>query len=109
MYRLSGAAALGAAAAWVLYFAYLVTVAQLATNYNTDPIAVDGGWVVTRLAGILAVVALVFSIRAIHRYHRGNQRLPIGAAITISGLQIGAVLMLLAGAYWGIFATLLAL
>ncbi|MDO5699992.1 MAG: acyl-CoA thioester hydrolase/BAAT C-terminal domain-containing protein [Bowdeniella nasicola] len=105
--RLSIAASLAAFAAWVLYLAYLATVGTLAVNYETSPLAVDGGWVVTRLAGILAAFVFVLAVRAVHRHLRGEDRLSVPVALTIAGSLLGSAIMLLTGAYWGIFATIL--
>ncbi|WP_143180340.1 alpha/beta hydrolase family protein [Bowdeniella nasicola] len=89
--RTSSAAALAAIGAWVLYIAYIVTVANLAVNYRTNALAVDGGWAVTRMAAIIAVAALIFAVRALIQTHRDPVRLPVWLAITLLGLLGGRV------------------
>lgn len=105
--RLSCAAALAAAGAWVLYAAYIANVANLALNYRTNALAVDGGWVITRLAAIFAVLVLVLAGRALGQTHRAPVALPLWLSITLLGLLGGALAMLISGAYWGIFAGLM--
>lgn len=98
--------AAGCAVTLVLLVAYLLVVANLAQNYRTNPLLVQGGWLTLRLGGIAAVVAgVVLVFRMIDGRRRGGVPAALSAAgeVTLASAVGGSVMMLLLLAYWGVF------
>ncbi|WP_235857133.1 alpha/beta hydrolase family protein [Occultella glacieicola] len=107
--RYTAATALATVAVLVVFAAYIVQVANLALNYRTDDLAVHGGWVLLQAVGIFAVAVGVRSVAA-----GINARRTLGAAatgavgrITWWGVHVGATVLLLIAAYWGVFPSVL--
>lgn len=98
--------AAGSAATVVLLVVYLLVVANLAQNYRTNPLVVQGGWLTLRLAGIATVVA---GVVLVYRVLDGRRRGGVPAALTAGGEASlasavgGSVMLLLLLAYWGVF------
>nr|WP_297426863.1 alpha/beta hydrolase [uncultured Actinotalea sp.] len=98
--------AAGCAVTLVLLVAYLLVVANLAQNYRTAPLLVQGGWLALRLGGIAAVVA---GVVLVYRMLDGRRRGGVPAATSVAGEVTlasavgGSVMMLLLLAYWGVF------
>jgi dienelactone hydrolase len=98
--------AAGCAVTLVLLVGYLLVVANLAQNYRTNPLLVQGGWLTLRLGGIAAVVA---GVVLVFRMLDGRRRGGVPAALSPSGEVTlafavgGSVMMLLLLAYWGVF------
>ncbi|EYR63740.1 dienelactone hydrolase [Actinotalea ferrariae CF5-4] len=98
--------AAGCAGTLVLLVVYLLVVANLAQNYRTNPLVVQGGWLTLRLAGIATVVA---GVVLVYRILDGRRRGGVPAALSPSGeatlasAVAGSVMLLLLLAYWGVF------
>jgi uncharacterized protein len=98
--------AAGCVVTLVLLAAYLLVVANLAQNYRTNPLVVQGGWLTLRLAGIATVVA---GVVLVYRILDGRRRGGVPAALSPSGEVTlatavgGSVMLLLLLAYWGVF------
>lgn len=102
--------AAGAVVTLVLLVVYLLTVANLAQNYRTSAVIVQGGWLLVRLMGIASVVAGVILVyRMLDGRRRGGTpaardavgRWTLGCAVG------GSAVLLVWLAYWGVFPTLL--
>lgn len=93
----------------VAFGAYLYRVAQLALNYQSDPIFVQGGWLVVQALGIGAVVLLVVSVARVAGAIREGRLGSTGwiGLLTIAGVHVGTAVLLVVAAYWGIFPTVL--
>ncbi|SDM73630.1 alpha/beta hydrolase family protein [Actinomyces ruminicola] len=115
--RWSVSLCLSVTAAWVLYVVYILGVASLATSYRTNHLFSYGGWVVVQLVAFVAVVILVklaYRARlmraAAHAANRGHGEkgrwLTIPAAGVLTAVLIGATVLLVAIAYWGLFPML---
>ena len=93
----------------VALVAYLLTVANLAQNYRTNPLLVQGGWLGLRLAGIASVVA---GVVLVYRILDGRRLGALSAARTQAGRWTlasavgGSVVLLCNLAYWGVFPAL---
>lgn len=102
--RYAAALSLATVATWFCYIAYVVGIADLALNYDTDAVLVQGGWIAVQGVGVLAAVTLVLTVVAAWRQARarrpGTSRL--GGAAVVSTILGGAVLLVLA-AYWGVY------
>ncbi|CAM3697641.1 S9 family peptidase [Occultella aeris] len=107
--RYSAATALAATAVLVVFAAYIVQVANLALNYRTDDLAVQGGWVLLQAVGIFAVAVGVRSVSAGINARRTLGAEATGAVgrITWWGVHLGATVVLLIAAYWGVFPSVL--
>ena len=89
--------------------AYLLTVANLAQNYRTNTLLVQGGWLGLRLAGIASVVAgvvLVFRILDGRRLGALPAARNEAGRWTLAGAVGGSVVLLVNLAYWGVFPAL---
>lgn len=98
--------AAGCAVTLVLLVVYLLVVANLAQNYRTSPLLVQGGWLTLRLAGIATVVAgVVLVFRMLDGRRRGGVPAAVSAAgeVTLASAVGGSVMLLLLLAYWGVF------
>lgn len=90
----------------VLLVAYLLVVANLAQNYRTNPLLVQGGWLTMRLSGIATVVAgVVLVYRILDGRRRGGVPAALSSAgeVTLATAVGGSVMLLLLLAYWGVF------
>ncbi|AEG44709.1 S9 family peptidase [Isoptericola variabilis] len=122
----------GSAATTVALVVYLLTVARLALDYQRDDLVVQGGWVGVRLLGVVTAVAgAVVVLRVIDaRAARRAARAPAIASVVAAGgdvpdavarraafgvargwpahltfwcVVVGAVILLLMLAYWGVY------
>ncbi|WP_257210861.1 alpha/beta hydrolase family protein [Actinomyces ruminis] len=115
--RWSVSLCLSVTVAWALYVVYILGVASLATSYRTNHWFSYGGWVAVQLVAVVAVVILVkltYRARLMRAAaHEANRErgekgrwLTVPAAAVLTGVLIGAVLLLVAIAYWGLFPML---
>lgn len=101
----------GAAAAALLGFVvYLLVVANLAQNYRTNALVVQGGWLGLRLLGVVSVVAgVVLAYRVLDGRRRSGRPATRSASgrwcLAANLLGSGVLLVLLA--YWNVFPPLL--
>lgn len=104
--RYASALSLATIATWLTYVAYVVGVADLALNYDTDPLLVQGGWIVVQGVGVLAAVTLVLTVAATWRQarsHRGSLATSrLGWASLVCTI-LGSVVLLVLAAYWGVY------
>lgn len=105
--RATAALGLSAAALWVLFVAYLLLVANLAINYERSPLVVQGGWLGVQIVGIATAAIGVWSLGHWLAIRRGGRRTGTVATITLVATHLGALVLLLSAAYWGVFPTLL--
>ena len=113
--RWSAALGLSVIASWVLYLAYILLVARLATSYSSNWLISYGGWLAAQLMALVAVVILVklvgriWLVRGHHRRgrHAGGRWLTAPSALVLLCVLAGAVVLLVALAYWGLFPMLL--
>ncbi|MDO4899831.1 S9 family peptidase [Actinomyces sp.] len=115
--RWAVALCLSVTAAWLLYAIYILGVASLAISYRTNHLFSYGGWVVVQLVAVLAVVLLVKVVHrarlmraAVHSANRDRGEkgrwLTVPAASVFTAALTGAVVLLVAIAYWGLFPML---
>lgn len=101
--------AAGAALTLVTLVAYLLVVANMAQNYRTSTVVVQGGWFGVRVLGLTAVVA---GVVLVYRILDGRRRGTTSAARTRAGEWTlasavgGSSALLLFLAYAGVFPTL---
>ena len=96
----------GAVLTFVLLVAYLLVVANLAQNYRTNDVVVQGGWLVLRLAGIATVVAgvvLFFRILDGRRGAPGPSARTVAGEWTLAACIGGGLMLIVQLAYWGIY------
>ncbi|MDT0165322.1 acyl-CoA thioester hydrolase/BAAT C-terminal domain-containing protein [Actinotalea sp. AC32] len=99
----------GAVTTLVALAAYLLVVANMAQNYRTNAWVVQGGWLGVRMAGVATVVA---GVVLVFRVLDGRRRGAVPAARTaagewaLAGAVGGSTMLLLLGAYFGVFPTL---
>ena len=113
--RWSAALGLSVIASWVLYLAYILLVARLATSYSSNWLISYGGWLAAQLMALVAVVILVklvgriWLVRGHHRRgrHAGGRWLTAPSALVLLCVLAGAVVLLVDLAYWGLFPMLL--
>ncbi|UFU01743.1 alpha/beta hydrolase [Ruania suaedae] len=105
--RYTAATGLGALAVLVVFCAYVAYVADLALNYRSADLVVNGGWVALHALGILAVAVGVRSVDAAVNAWRtlGGRRFAPGQVLIWWAAHLGAALLLLISAYWGVFPT----
>jgi dienelactone hydrolase len=88
---------------------YLFSVARLAQDYGTNPVMVQGGWLVIRVLGIGSAVA---GVVLVYRMLDGRRRGSAPAAHTASGevtlvsAMSGSLALLVMLAYWGVYPIL---
>lgn len=84
---------------------YLVAVARLALGYERNVWVVQGGWIGVRLLGIAAVAAAVALLDRVRRVREQGGRATRGvvAAIELGGAGLGATVLLVVLAYWGVY------
>ena len=95
--------------------AYILLVARLATSYSSNWLISYGGWLAAQLMALVAVVILVklvgriWLVRGHHRRgrHAGGRWLTAPSALVLLCALTGAVVLLVALAYWGLFPMLL--
>jgi dienelactone hydrolase len=99
-----------AAAALVGFVVYLLVVANLAQNYRTDALVVQGGWLEVRVLGVVSVVAgVVLAYRVLDGRRRSGRpatHTPAGRWCLAANLLGSGVLLVLL-AYWNVFPALL--
>ncbi|UNX53609.1 alpha/beta hydrolase [Georgenia sp. TF02-10] len=103
--RWVGALCLATTATLVLFIAYLLAITDLALNYRTDSLLVQGGWILVQGVGILAVGLLVLTLEGAWRQARGRGAAPVGALpwAVLGTAVTGSVILLVFAAYWGVF------
>ena len=104
--RSSAALAMSVLGLWVLFFSYLLVVADLAINYETSPWLVQGGWLAIQAIAIGATAIGVWSATHWLRVRRSGRRTGTVGTITLVGVHVGALVLLLWAGYWGVFPTL---
>ncbi|MDD9207470.1 acyl-CoA thioester hydrolase/BAAT C-terminal domain-containing protein [Georgenia sp. 10Sc9-8] len=96
-------------ATWALFIAYLMEVADLALNYRSDPVLVQGGWLAVQAVGVLAGALMVFS--AAHAMQVLRARTPerpgVVAWSVYGSAHLGCLVLLVNAAYWGVFPAVL--
>ncbi|MEE6272547.1 alpha/beta hydrolase family protein [Georgenia wangjunii] len=105
--RWSAAMGMAVLAVWVFFAAYLLAVADLAFNYERNPLVVQGGWLGIQA---LAVGATALAVASASRWRRlADEGAAFGAVgrITLVSVHLGALTLLLLAGYWGIFPTLM--
>ena len=108
--RYAAALSVSTVATWVFFVAYLAAVADLALNYRTNNLLVQGGWIVLQIVGILAAALLVVTTVAARRQRRARR----GGAATgrmgwaaLACTLAGSVVLLVNAAYWGVYPAVL--
>lgn len=104
--RICVAATLAAIAAWVVHIAYLITIAQLAVNYQTSTIAVGGGWIASHATAVFAAGVAALALRETWHAYRACLSVALGPTLIMAGLTLSALCLLIVGAYWAMFAPL---
>lgn len=98
------------AASLLGFVTYLLVVANLAQNYRTSTLVVQGGWLVVRLLAVLGVIAgVVLAYRIKDGRRRAGRRATLtrdGRWCLASSLLGSAILLTLLG-YWNVFPALL--
>ncbi len=96
-------------ASFVGFVVYLLGVANLAQNYRTNALVVQGGWLTVRMLAVVSVVAGVVLVYRVldGRRRRGTRasRSRVGAVV-LAGNVIGSVLLLTLLSYWNVFPPL---
>ncbi|MBE7701930.1 prolyl oligopeptidase family serine peptidase [Oerskovia sp. Sa1BUA8] len=109
--------AVGSVATMVGLVVYLVSVARLALDYQTDAWVVQGGWIAVRLLGLATVVAAAFIINRLadlRTAHKAVAASPeggvvvrpatgVGARATLWATVAGSTILLVTLAYWGVY------
>ena len=104
--RASAALTMGVLAVWVLFLSYLLVVAGLALNYEQSPLVVQGGWLGIQAVAVGVTAVGVWSASSWLRVRRSGVRTGTVGTITLVGTHLGALGLLLAAAYWGVFPTI---
>ena len=102
----TAALAMGVLAVWTLFVSYLLVVAGLALNYEQSPLVVSGGWLGIQAVAVGATAIGVWSASSWLRVRRSGVRTGTVGTITLVGTHLGALGLLLAAGYWGVFPTL---
>ncbi|WP_127572941.1 alpha/beta hydrolase family protein [Georgenia faecalis] len=105
--RWTTALGLGVLAVWVLFLAYLVSVASLALNYQTDPLLVRGGWLGIQVLAVATTGILVGSADRWWRSRRSGDGPSAAGTVALASVHLGALALLVLAGYWGIFPTVL--
>lgn len=105
--RACGALGLGVLGVWVAFSAYLVHVAELALNYERSPMVVQGGWLGIQLLAIATTALGVWSAGRWLAVRRSGRHTGTVATITLVCTHLGALVLLLAAGYWGVFPNVL--
>jgi uncharacterized protein len=109
--------AVGSVATMVGLVVYLISVARLALDYQTDAWVVQGGWVAVRLLGLATVVAAAFIINRLSDLRTARKAVEaspdggvvvhpatgVGARVTLWATVAGATILLVTLAYWGVY------
>ena len=88
---------------------YLLSVANLAQNYRTSPLLVQGGWLAIRVLAIGSVVAgVVLVYRVLDGRRRGSPSAARTGAgeVTLATAVTASVALIVMLAYWGVFPIL---
>ncbi|NTW38979.1 MAG: alpha/beta hydrolase [Cellulomonadaceae bacterium] len=89
--------------------AYLLVVANLAQNYRTNVLVVQGGWLAVRLLALTSVVAgvvLVYRTLDGRRAGTTSAARSVAGRWTLGGAVLGSAVLLLLLSYWGVFPDL---
>lgn len=107
--RWMAALSLGALLTFVAFGAYLYKVAQLALNYLTNPVVVQGGWLTVQALGVATAAVFVTSGARVLGAARSGVLASTGwvGLVTIAGVHVGSLVLLLTAAYWGVFPPVL--
>ncbi|WP_240666153.1 hypothetical protein [Oerskovia turbata] len=108
--------AVGSVATMVGLVVYLVSVARLALDYQTDAWVVQGGWVAVRLLGLATVVAAAFLLNRLSDLRTARKAVDasgggvvvrpatgVGARTTLWATVAGSTILLVTLAYWGVY------
>ncbi len=104
--RTTAALTMSVLAVWVLFASYLLVVAGLALNYERSPFVVQGGWLGIQAVAVGSTAIGVWSATTWLRVRRHGVRTGTVGTITLVGTHVGALVLLLAAGYWGIFPTI---
>jgi dienelactone hydrolase len=107
--RWMGVLAVATVTTLVFFAVYLARVAQLALDYRTDPIFVQGGWLAVQLLGFTTVAIFVNSVARAVVAGRAGRLANTGwiGVLTIAGVHVGCLVLLVIAAYWGVFPPVL--
>ncbi|WP_448072363.1 alpha/beta hydrolase family protein [Georgenia yuyongxinii] len=108
--RYALALGLATVATWVVFVAYLAGVADLALNYRTNDLFVQGGWLAVQGVGILAATMLVMTVAAALRQARalrGSAVMGRAGWAAVGSAVCGSVVLLATAAYWGVYPAVL--
>jgi dienelactone hydrolase len=107
--RWMAALSLGTVLTLGAFAGYLARVAQLALNYQTDQLFVLGGWLVVQLLGVTTAGLFVVSVARVLGAGRAGRLARTGwiGLLTIAGIHVGALVLLVIAAYWGVFPAVL--
>lgn len=101
--RTSALLAGGVITMWLAFLAYLILVANLAINYERSPYVVQGGWLGIQVWAVATTAVAVWSASRWLNVRRRGERTGTVATITLVGVHLGALILLLAAGYWGVF------
>ncbi|MHB1063902.1 MAG: alpha/beta hydrolase family protein [Georgenia sp.] len=104
--RYACALSLATVATWFSYVAYVLGIADLALNYDTDALLVLGGWIAVQAVGVLAAVTLVLTVAATWRQARAHRDSLATSRLGWASLvctTLGSVVLLVLAAYWGVY------
>ncbi len=96
-------------ASFLGFVVYLLVVANLAQNYRTNALVVQGGWLTVRM---LAVVSVLAGVVLVYRVLDGRRRRGVRAsrnrvgAVCLVGNVVGSALLLSLLSYWNVFPPL---
>ncbi|MCV2393925.1 prolyl oligopeptidase family serine peptidase [Actinotalea sp. M2MS4P-6] len=102
--------AVSAVLSFLGFVVYLLVVANLAQNYRTSTIVVQGGWLAVRLlalASVIAGVVLAYRIKDGRRRSGKPAARTAGGYWCLSGSLVGSGILLVLLAYWNVFPALL--
>lgn len=107
--RWMGALALATFLTLGFFGGYLYRVAQLALDYETDPLFVHGGWLAVQVLGMATAAIFVSSVAQVVRAFRAGRLARTGwiGLLTIAGVHVGCLVLLVVAAYWGVFPPVL--
>lgn len=84
---------------------YLVAVARLALGYERNGWVVQGGWLVVRLLGLVAVLAASAVVVRLRQLRQAGQPFARGAVghVLLWGTCVASAALLVVLAYWGVY------
>jgi dienelactone hydrolase len=107
--RWMAALALGVVVLLGGFGAYVYKVAQLALDYERNPVLVQGGWFALEVVAVTTAGVLVVSASRVLRAWRSTALHATGwiSRITLLGVHGGSLGLLVVAAYWGLFPPVL--